>query len=242
MLPKQPNKSLIDGIRCLQALASSPGPVGVTDLARDLDLEATRVHRLLRTLGHMGFARQNVSRKYLPGPAIFPLATHALYASHLMQVAVGPLDSLRAEIPHVVALGMLWERRVSYLYHANQATPPDKVIGSFGFWAATDSGVGMAVLARHSDEEIREFYSKEEILNHPAGVDSLLAALERIRVEGHAFIATHSKGNWHTLGIASAVNPFMGIGISGKLKKKDIAVLLPKIRAIMNAIDQATQR
>ncbi|PZU27671.1 MAG: transcriptional regulator, partial [Stenotrophomonas sp.] len=33
----QPNQSLIDGIATLQALASSPEPVGCRELARQLD-------------------------------------------------------------------------------------------------------------------------------------------------------------------------------------------------------------
>ena len=91
MLPAQPNRSLMDGIRCLQILSSNPGPLGARELARRLNMETTRAHRLLKTLAHMGMARQNRNAKYMPGPAMHVLAAQSLYSSGLIGKATEPL-------------------------------------------------------------------------------------------------------------------------------------------------------
>jgi len=88
MLPAQPNQSLIDGLACLQQLASEREPVGGRELARDLGLEPTRVHRLLRTLAHLGLAQQDAQRRYRPGPGIHVLAAQAMFGSGLLRRAL----------------------------------------------------------------------------------------------------------------------------------------------------------
>src|SRR3954470_11988766 len=94
MLPAQPNQSLIDGLSVLQALAVSNEPVGGRALARQLGLEPTRVNRLLKTLAHLGMARQDPDRKYLPGPAMHVLSALSLFGSGLIRRGIAPLESL----------------------------------------------------------------------------------------------------------------------------------------------------
>ena len=91
MKPKlnaQPNKSLIDGITTLQALATSPDPVGCRELARRLDIDPIKVNRLLKTLAYLGIARQTADRKYTAGPGMHVLAAQSLFASGLIRRAL----------------------------------------------------------------------------------------------------------------------------------------------------------
>lgn len=238
MLPKQPNKSLIDGLRCLQGLVSCPGPIGISDLAKSLDMEPTRAHRLLRTLTHMGYARQNSSRKYVPGPAIYPMTAQTLYASRFMSHALEPLEHLRRKLPYIVAMGVLWNRTVSYLYHAYQDTPLEKAIGTFGFWDATNSGIGMAVLAQKSNAEVKALFAGHKIPQYPQGIKSLLAELARIRRQGYAFIPTNTGENHYTLALASASNPFLALGISGRIPSHKVSNLLTHLQETLSKIDE----
>lgn len=240
MLPKQPNKSLIDGLRCLQGLVSGKGPVGMSELAKQLDIESTRVHRLLRCLTHMGYARQNRSRKYIPGPAIYPLTAQMLYASHFMSDAIQPLQDLRKKVPYIVAMGVLWERRVSYLFHARNHTPLEKAIGMNGFWDATDSGIGMAVLSRHSSETVRGWYGNHEIPGYPGGIDALLHELEAIRETGYAYVQTHGKEHNQTLALHAESNPYLGVGVSGQIAKEEIPELIKSIKLTVECIDKSS--
>ena len=69
-MSSQPNKSLIDGLACLQALAMQPEPVACRALARELDLNVMRANRLLRTLADVGLAHQRVESLHVGGKVV----------------------------------------------------------------------------------------------------------------------------------------------------------------------------
>lgn len=180
MLPAQPNQSLIDGLACLQALASSSEAVGNRELARTLGLEPTRVNRLLKTLAHLGLAEQDAQRRYRPGPAIHVLAAQSLFGSKLIRRAIGPLEQLH-RFGLIVALGVLWRDQTSYLYHAEPGMTAAHALGRVGLHPATTSGVGMALLAWQPDESIRDRYGPSPDLS---------AALAEIRARDYALVDT----------------------------------------------------
>lgn len=68
-MSSQPNQSLIDGIRCLQYLVSSDRAIGCRELARLMDINTTRVNRLLMTMASIGLTMQDEHRRYVPGQA-----------------------------------------------------------------------------------------------------------------------------------------------------------------------------
>jgi DNA-binding IclR family transcriptional regulator len=242
MLPKQPNKSLIDGIACLQAVASRSEFIGVGELAQILDMELTKVHRLLRTLAHLGFTQQNKGRKYGPGPAIYALAAQTLYASHFMRDALGPLEELRAKQPHIVAMGVVWNRRVNYLYHAKRGTPLEKAIGTFGNWPAADSGIGLAVMSRFHEAEIRRLYEGRDPAFYENGLDGFLARLVEVRALGHAMVETHSGYHNTTIGLCLKSNPMVGVGVSGRFKPGQTESILEMLHETVDAIDDNAER
>jgi IclR family acetate operon transcriptional repressor len=55
----------------LEALAATGTPLGVSALAQTTGLPVGTIHRLLRTLAARGFVRQEASRDYALGPALF---------------------------------------------------------------------------------------------------------------------------------------------------------------------------
>ncbi len=184
MLPRQPNQSLIDGLACLQSLADAPA--GVRQLARDLGLEPTRAHRLLKTLAHLGLAEQTADQRYRAGPGVHVLAATSLYASGLMPRALPALAALTVH-GKTVALGTRWLDRVAYLYHAGPGMRPLEGIGRVAPYPATQSGPGMALLAASNNAQVRAVYR-----NRPTpgfrSVAALITALGRIRNAGHADI------------------------------------------------------
>lgn len=234
VLPRQPNQSIIDGIRCLQFVVTQSEPTGVTQLAADLDLELTRVHRLLRTLTYLGLIVQTEGRKYGPGPAIPVLAAQTLHATGFNERALPELERLRSSLKRTVALGVLWERSVSYLYHRAGNASWQKAIGGHDIWPATISGVGMAILAKLSDDEVRSRFEGHEITGYES-VGAVLTALGEIRTQGYAFVPTRSA-RW-TLAVALDNNPSLAVGITGLLKPAHVKPLLPRIQAAAAEID-----
>jgi DNA-binding IclR family transcriptional regulator len=219
MMPLQPNQSLIDGLACLQALAGSRDPVGVRELARRLDLEPTRVHRLLKTLAHLGLANQTPSKKYVSGAGMHVLAAQSLFASGLIKDSLPVLQSLH-KYGMIVALGVLWRDSVSYLYHAEPDMSVETALGRIGLYPATLSSIGMVLLSFGSDSGIRKTFAKKEIPGYPGGIKSLLSKICEIRKKGYALIGT-GKDN-KSIAVPLGNPPYSAIALSGSMRNSKI--------------------
>ena len=162
-MSSQPNQSLIDGIRCLQYLVSSDKAVGCRELARQMDMNSTRVNRLLMTMASSGLTIQDEHRRYLPGPGIHALAAQAIRGSSLFAQA---LPQLEAYAPRdiVVALGVLWEDQVIYIWHSEpgERTNASQALAGFRMLPAWQSVIGVSLLAAESDEQLRPRFTDEQ--------------------------------------------------------------------------------
>jgi DNA-binding IclR family transcriptional regulator len=240
MRPKpnaQPNQSLIDGIATLQALATSTEPVGTRELARRLGFEATRVNRLLRTLAYLGIARQTADRKYTSGPGMHVLAAQSLFASGLIRRALPPLNQLR-RFGLTVALGVLWRDNVTYLFHAPQGTDVSEALGRIGLVPATRGGIGMALLAALSDEEVRYLYAHAtDIPRFPQGLEPLLLELQEIRANGYARVLVDPQQKFHTVAITVGDPVHSAIGLSGRIPKANTKTIVNALRAAAAEIE-----
>ena len=162
-MSSQPNQSLIDGIRCLQYLVSSDKAVGCRELARQMGMNSTRVNRLLMTMAAIGLTMQDEHRRYLPGPGIHALAAQAIRGSSLFAQALPQLD-MHAPRDIVVALGVLWEDQVIYIWHSEpgERTNASQALAGFRMLPAWQSVIGVSLLAAESDEVLRPRFNDEQ--------------------------------------------------------------------------------
>lgn len=225
----QPNQSLIDGILTLQALASASEPVGCRELARQLGANTTRVNRLLKTLAYMGIVRQTSDRKYAPGPGMHVLAAQSLFASGLIRRALPELERLR-RFGHTVAMGVLWNDSVSYLFHAPPGIEAARGLGRIGLLPATTSGIGIVLLAQLPDDEVREIYVDRDIPMFPDGVDSLLATLAKTRTQGYARVHVADDRDHHIVAVASGEPVVAGLAMSGWIPESATTELVEALR------------
>lgn len=230
-LNSQPNQSLIDGIATLQALATSSEPAGCRELARRLDIDPTKVNRLLKTLAYLGIARQTADRKYAPGPGMHVLAAQSLFASGLIRRALPVLEALR-RFGHTVALGVLWEKNVSYLFHAPPGVEASHGLGRIGLLPATTSGIGMVLLSEHEDQEVRELYAGAEIPQFPGGIEPLLAKLDEVRRLGYARVHVADARDHHVIAVSTGDPAHAGVAVSGWIPE---AATLPIVEALQAA-------
>lgn len=225
-LPAQPNRSLIDGLSVLQALASAGGPVGSREMARLLSLEPTRVNRLLKTLAALGAARQRDDRRYEPGPGMHVLAAQAMFGSGLLRRAVPVLQELR-ERDLSVALGVLWRRHVAYLVHARPRQPIAEGLGRAGLYPAEHSSIGIVLLSAQRDAELRSLYAD----GAPPWRD-----IRAARKVGYALL--HPDSREDTLAVAiGAAAPYAGIALAGAIDNRRAAKLLPALRDAAQRIE-----
>jgi DNA-binding IclR family transcriptional regulator len=232
MRPKpnaQPNQSLIDGIATLQALASSPEPVGCRELARRLGKDATKVNRLLKTLAYVGIARQTSDRKYTAGPGMHVLAAQSLFASGLIRRALPVLESLR-RFGHTVALGVLWERSFSYLFHAPPGIEASHGLGRIGLLPATTSGIGVVLLSELEEEDVRQLYGSQPIPQFPDGVEELIAKLREVRRLGYARVHVADERDHHVVAVSTGDPAHAGVALSGWIPEAATEPLVAALR------------
>lgn len=231
----------MDGLACLQALATSAQPIGTRDLARRLQLEPTRVNRLLRTLASMGLAEQDEHRKYRPGPGIHVLAAQSLHGSGLIDLALRHLRALH-EHGHSVALGVLWRDQVSYLYHVGPEDPAAHMVQGLPF-PATSSGIGVVLLAHESEDHVRELYAPTapthfQLTSEPPeldGDDGLLTLLKRTREQGYALVDTDPGRR--TLAVPVGDPPYAAVGLSGTFDDNEVPALRAALFEVAEKID-----
>jgi DNA-binding IclR family transcriptional regulator len=228
-LNAQPNQSLIDGIATLQALATSPEPVGSRELARQLDIDPTKINRLLKTLAYLGIARQTANRKYTAGPGMHVLAAQSLFASGLIRRALPVLEGLR-RFGHTVALGVLWGDNVSYLFHAPPGIEASRGLGRIGLLPATTSGIGIVLLSELDDEDVRELYKDREIPMFPEGIDQLLAKLAEVRRLGYARVHVADERDHHVVAVSTGDPAHAGIALSGWIPETATEPLVVALR------------
>jgi DNA-binding IclR family transcriptional regulator len=240
LLPKQPNRSLIEGMRVLQLVMNNTEPSRVVDVARELDLELTRAHRLLRTLTALGFLQHTPGRRYVGGAAVPILASQAMHASGFVQHILPVMQDLFKETGMLVAYGLLWERTVTYLFHARPGTRIEKAIAGHDVLPATRSRIGLAVLSRMDENEVRALYDEHD----PEPFDSvgkLLTKLRGYRAQGFAYDQGFASKNVpatdeHSLAIAVPGNPHAAIALVGIIPPGDVPLRLDQMRAALERI------
>jgi DNA-binding IclR family transcriptional regulator len=163
------------------------------------------------------------------------LAAQSLFASGLIRRSIPALERLR-RFGHTVAMGVLWNDSVSYLYHAPPGVDSAQAVARIGVLPATQSGIGLALLARLPDEVIAEIYEDREIPGHPEGLASLIPVLDQIRRDGFARYRVSADEDRHTIAIAVGEPVYAGIGMSGWLPEAATPDLVAELQQVSGEI------
>lgn len=185
VLPSQPILGLIDGMEVLQLLASEGRAMSGVEISKELNIEKTKVNRILKTLAFLGFTTASNNRKYALGPAIHVLSAQLLHGSGLIKNALKYLIEL-TELNVVVAMGVLWRDKVTYIYHWQPGYLPSEGLGSMDLFPATQSSIGMALLAEKTDEEIARIINLEKRIPGQSSKEDFFSAIDFVRNEGYA--------------------------------------------------------
>lgn len=232
MFPQQPNRSLIDGLLVLQTLTVAAKPIGSRMLARELGLEPTRVNRLAKTLAGLGFLQQTADRKYVVGPGVHLLAAQGIHASSLLPAALPELERLH-HYGLTTSLGVVWRSKVSYLYHWQPGMTSAEAVGMSDVFPAATSGIGHALLARLSDDEIH--------VMHPDFPESVLPQIQQTRERGWAYVCRKQCRMDAALAVAIGDFPSAAISFAGEIDVAKRDELAPVLIEVARRID-AKQR
>lgn len=108
------NQSLARGLYVLQRLIEAPGPLTLTELARDLDTHPSSVSRIMSTLVTAGYARTDVNGRFVPDYGIVALAAQTTRLP-LLSRPWPVLEALARSHPDLSAtVTMLWRGQLVY--------------------------------------------------------------------------------------------------------------------------------
>jgi DNA-binding IclR family transcriptional regulator len=138
--------------------------IRVNQVARDMGLSRSTVHRMLATLSHHDFvAQDDFSRAYKPGPALVDIGLSVVANMDIRSLAHEALVHLRDETDETVHLATLRGAEVLYI----DSVESDQVVRTGGRtgWAlpAHATAAGKALLAELDDETLAARYPEEDL-------------------------------------------------------------------------------
>jgi DNA-binding IclR family transcriptional regulator len=163
----------------------------VNQVAREMELSRSTVHRMLATLGHHGYVQQDeFSRGYRPGPALVDLGLAVLRSIDIRAAAQVTLAKLRDLTNESVHLVVLRDTQVLFLdsVESRQMLRTGSRIG----WTlpAHATAAGKVLLAALSEDELSALYSAGRLEtptpNTVATLEGLRAQLAEVRKLGYA--------------------------------------------------------
>ena len=215
MLPSQPNRSIIDGLACLQVIVTSAQPIGTKQIAESLNFDVTRVNRLLKTFAHLGMIQQVEGRKYTSGPGVHLLAAQALQGSGLLPSLTPLLKPLR-QFDMSISVGTRWNHQICYLLHSSPEKEFIEGLGAARVMPAFGSVIGIALIAELNDPELKNFLSQESFDNSGTKAEVFKEALKETKKNGYALLERESPGD-SAVSIALPWEKSVAIALSGKI-------------------------
>ena len=107
-----------------------------------------------------------------------------MYGSGLIRHSLTSLIELTS-LNVIVAMGVLWRDKVSYLYHWKPGISSAKGLGRVDLFPATQSSIGLILLSEHNDDDIRKEFCTKDIPGFN-NIDELLSYMNVVRDQGYA--------------------------------------------------------
>jgi IclR family transcriptional regulator, KDG regulon repressor len=200
-------QSLERGLAVLEALVKN-GATGVTDLATQLDLDKTIVHRLLTTLQGMEYVKQDENRKYRVGPRLRIIGAKVLSSLDFRTLALPYMHRLADYTKGVAHLAMMAESRAVYIekvQHPEFNVPSTGVGGEAPGYC---SAAGKVLWAYLPQNELNALLERVQFKKHTphtmTDVNTLQRYLAQVHENGYALDMEE-----HRLGLVGVGAPVM---------------------------------
>lgn len=214
------DKTVVKALRLIEALAGSPEPRGISELARDLELTKSNVHRLIETLRNLGYVNRGDNGTYSLSLQIWRLGLQVMSRIDVREVALPYLEELTRTTGETARLTMFVNDQGVCVQQVQSSNPVGVITRVGGTLLSYCSATGKALLAYQDDEVIERIASRlERFTTHTVGsAGELNAELDLIRRNGFAI----NRGEWreNVRGVGAPVwngdgKVIAAIGISG---------------------------
>lgn len=187
--------------------------IRVNQVAREMGLSRSTVHRMLATLGHHQFVEQDeFSRAYKPGPALVDIGLSVVQNIDIRALSHGALVNLRDETDETVHLAYLRGTDVVFLDSVESARVVRTGARVGRLLPAHATAAGKSLLAEKSDAELAALYPSGELSaptpNAVTTLDELREQLAEVRRLGYAF--NNAESEVDVVAVAAAVRDKRG--------------------------------
>jgi IclR family transcriptional regulator, KDG regulon repressor len=220
------DKTLLKGLAVLEAVASNEGPLRTIDeLAAELQLTRSNVHRTLQTLAHAGYVvRDEMTGNYRSTLRLFELGARQVAQFDVRKYAPPFMRLLAEQTGETVHLSVLDGIDVIYIDKIDSPQPVRSYTAVGGRAPAYAVATGKAMLAFQPDGYLRRYESA--IQRHTqatlASLPALQEELQKIVRLGYAI----NCGEWRESvgGVAVAIfdamdHPIAALGVSGPMER-----------------------
>lgn len=147
----------------LELLSQSEGPMGISEISRELELNKSSVFNALHTLKDLNVLEIQPDGKFVFGTRFYLLATTAGKRSALIQIAHPYLQAINEKTKLSAFFGVRSDRQAILIDKADSAYGL-KVSSEIGMQMPVLAGAGIkAMLSQLSDEEIDEILARTEL-------------------------------------------------------------------------------
>lgn len=197
------DKTFVKGLSLLEALAVCDAPRGITELAQQLDLTKSNVHRLMQTLVGCGYVEQEESGRYRPTLKAWEVGYQVWMRSSIKRAASPFAHDLARRTGQLVHLTAVDKNDLLFLEQIGRPTPHTirgvwpigGRLGCLDFMAGGHNliAIQIAYLASMSEAEWRNVVERSrEVLEPVIDVEDLYRRVKEARERGYAL----NRGEW----------------------------------------------
>lgn len=226
-------KSSARTLDILELIATHPGSLALSEMAKKLGIPVSSMHGLVLTLETRGYLmRDPVSLCYRMGPKFVQLAAVQGTYVELLALAAPVMDRIGTACKEAVTMSVLQGDNIVFISN-RPATSIVQVVNAVGTsLPAHGTGSGKIMLAYLPDEEFERTYPNEELpllMTNTIGTKAeLKQAILEARRKGYAYDEEESeKGVW---AVAGCIRNSVGKPMAA------ISVVVPVIRVQSNDI------
>ncbi len=153
------SQTLLLGLTILELLAREQKEIGVRELARNLEIKPTTVHRLLKSLQSRGYVEQNDAGEYSIGPAVLHLAHSYTSLNPIAKIATKVFAAYRDRFEYNFYVGGVGVQFELIYLAVQESQGPIKIVVQPGskFIGLHTTALGKVLLAYHPDQYIHEY-------------------------------------------------------------------------------------
>jgi DNA-binding IclR family transcriptional regulator len=182
------SSSLTKALGLLEATAGHPDGRSLADLAAEVGMPKSTVHRILKTLTALGYLERSSSGVYRQSPHVQRLVSDAA-SRRLVGAAALPLRDLHAKTRETVNLGVLRHDRIVYL-DVIECTLPLRRVATRTSDPFHTTALGRAIASRLPADRRSRLLARARLeRSTPATITDrrrLAAEIERAAKQGHA--------------------------------------------------------